>query len=386
MLLLAILYAPLASAVGLGEITVHSALNQPLEAQIALVQAQGLGEGELTVSLATASEFKQAGLERLPFLDDLRFTPILRGEHSVIRVASSKPVNEPFLDFLLQVNQANGRQLREYTLLIDPPGSPEIVPAPAPISEVASAEPATVTQAPPPAARAVDLAAEKLAQALRTNQQLQSQAQELQDKLQVRDEQLARQQQQLAELQRQLSELRNTPAEQPASAAPVAVRPSQPAEPAPQTEGSNSGLLVAAVLLAALLVLLVMRRRRQAATLVGTPGTAPIRPDRQPSPPLASAVAPVAVQEPLSSTPPMAPAPSAPVVGERQAERESSIDVDWDLIAPDELDRAAQAPTVEPVPFNADAITWRLEEVDAPDATPKAEADAQAQKVWPRLR
>ncbi|AZE28397.1 Tfp pilus assembly protein FimV [Pseudomonas chlororaphis subsp. aureofaciens] len=146
LLLLATLYSSLASAVGLGEITVHSALNQPLEAEIALVQAQGLEEGELAVSLATAGEFKQAGVERLPFLEDLRFTPILQGERRVIRVVSSKPVNEPFLDFLLQVNQANGRQLREYTLLIDPPGSPEIVPAPA--REVAKPEPTIATQAP----------------------------------------------------------------------------------------------------------------------------------------------------------------------------------------------------------------------------------------------
>lgn len=121
---LATLYSSLASAVGLGEITVHSALNQPLEAEIALVQAQALEEGELSVSLATASEFKQAGIERLPFLEDLRFTQVLQGERRVIRVVSSKPVNEPFLDFLLQVNQANGRQLREYTLLIDPREAP----------------------------------------------------------------------------------------------------------------------------------------------------------------------------------------------------------------------------------------------------------------------
>ncbi|PMW09227.1 peptidoglycan-binding protein LysM, partial [Pseudomonas sp. GW456-E6] len=88
-----------------------------------------------------------------------------------IRVVSSKPVNEPFLDFLLQVNQANGRQLREYTLLIDPPGSPEIVPAP--LREVAKPEPAIATQAPSTAVKVSDPAAGQLAQALQANQQLQ---------------------------------------------------------------------------------------------------------------------------------------------------------------------------------------------------------------------
>ncbi|MGY4815826.1 type IV pilus assembly protein FimV [Pseudomonas chlororaphis subsp. piscium] len=380
---LATLYSSLASAVGLGEITVHSALNQPLEAEIALVQAQGLEEGELAVSLATAGEFKQAGVERLPFLEDLRFTPILQGDRRVIRVVSSKPVNEPFLDFLLQVNQANGRQLREYTLLIDPPGSPEIVPAP-----VAKPEPTLATQAPPAAAKAVDPVAGQLAQALQANQQLQSQAQELQNTLQQRDEQLARQQQQLVELQRQLAEVRSKPADNPAlvsaPATPTAVSPPPPAEQAPETEGSNPWLMLAALLLTALLVLLVMRRRRQSAAVAEVQIPSESRPTRT----LASAVTMVAAQEPFRSTPPVAPVQAPPVAGERLADREPSIDADWDLIAPSEPSSAPPSPVAAPTPFNADSIVWRLEEPGEPGSSTKAEAesDAQPQNVWPKLR
>ena len=123
----ALCYSALAPALGLGDITLHSALNQPLDAEIALVEPGDLAEGELSVSLATAEEFSRAGVERVFFLNDLRFTPILRGNRSVIRVVSNKPVNEPFLNFLVQVNQPNGRLLREFTVLIDPPGSPGIV-------------------------------------------------------------------------------------------------------------------------------------------------------------------------------------------------------------------------------------------------------------------
>ncbi|PTT95636.1 peptidoglycan-binding protein LysM, partial [Pseudomonas sp. HMWF031] len=71
-----VIYSGLASALGLGEMTVHSALNQPLRADIALVDAAGLQEGELSVSLATADEFSRAGVERGIFLNDLKFTPI----------------------------------------------------------------------------------------------------------------------------------------------------------------------------------------------------------------------------------------------------------------------------------------------------------------------
>ncbi|MGY3256571.1 FimV family protein [Pseudomonas chlororaphis] len=380
---LATLYSSLASAVGLGEITVHSALNQPLEAEIALVQAQALEEGELSVSLATASEFKQAGIERLPFLEDLRFTQVLQGERRVIRVVSSKPVNEPFLDFLLQVNQANGRQLREYTLLIDPPGSPEIVPAPA--RDIAKPEPAIATQAPPAAAKASDPAAGQLAQALQANQQLQDQAQELRNTLQQRDEQLARQQQQLVELQRQLAEALSKPADNPAPApaTPTAVSPPQPAEQAPETdEGSNPWLMLAALLLTAWLVVLVIRRRRQSAAVP----EAQTAPESRPTRTLASAVTTVAAQESFRSTPPVTPV--QPVAGDRLADREPSIDVDWDLIAPSEPSSASPSPTAAPAPFNADSIVWRLEEPDEPGSGSKteAESDAKPQNVWPKLR
>ncbi|AZC49200.1 MULTISPECIES: type IV pilus assembly protein FimV [Pseudomonas] len=379
---LATLYSSLASAVGLGEITVHSALNQPLEAEIALVQAQGLEEGELAVSLATAGEFKQAGVERLPFLEDLRFTPVLQGERRVIRVVSSKSVNEPFLDFLLQVNQANGRQLREYTLLIDPPGSPEIVPAPA--REVAKPEPTIATQTPPAAAKAVDPVAGQLAQALQANQQLQNQAQELQNTLQQRDEQLARQQQQLVELQRQLAEVRSKPADNPAPASAPAtltvVSPPPPAEQAPEAEGSNPWLMLAALLLTALLVVLVMRRRRQSAAVAEVQIPSESRPTRT----LASAVTTVAAQEPFRSMPSVTPVQPSPV--DRLADREPSIDVDWDLIAPSEPSSTPPSPATAPTSFNADSIVWRLEEPGEPGSSTQAESDTETQNVWPRLR
>lgn len=122
-------YPVLASALGLGEITLHSALNQPLRADIALIDAAGLSEGDLSASLASPDDFNRAGVERVFFLTNLRFTPVMRGERSFIRVTSSKPVEEPFLNFLVQLNQPNGRLLHEYTVLIDPPGTPGIVPA-----------------------------------------------------------------------------------------------------------------------------------------------------------------------------------------------------------------------------------------------------------------
>ncbi|MBT2294202.1 FimV/HubP family polar landmark protein [Pseudomonas fluorescens] len=135
-------YPAFASALGLGEITLHSALNQPLRADIALVDVAGVSESDLSASLASPDDFSRAGVERVFFLNSLRFTPVLRGARSYIRVTSSKPVEEPFLNFLVQLNQPNGRLLREYTVLIDPPGTPGIVPARDEPSAAAQATPA----------------------------------------------------------------------------------------------------------------------------------------------------------------------------------------------------------------------------------------------------
>src|SRR5450830_763466 len=146
-----LLYSVLAPAMGLGDITLHSALNQPLNAEIALIEPGDLADGELSVSLATPEEFARAGVERVFFLNDLRFTPVLRGNSSVIQVQTNKPVSEPFLNFLVQVNRPNGRLLREYTVLLDPPGN---LPAgySLPARSAALEQPASVANIPPPPA------------------------------------------------------------------------------------------------------------------------------------------------------------------------------------------------------------------------------------------
>ncbi|QIB52067.1 FimV family protein [Pseudomonas sp. OIL-1] len=117
----AALYAGLSNALGLGEVELQSALNQPLNAIIQLQGSQGFSPEEIRVSLAGAEAFANAGIERPFFLSDLRFTPVITGNEMVIRIESSKPVLEPYLNFLVELRQPNGRVLREYTLLLDPP-------------------------------------------------------------------------------------------------------------------------------------------------------------------------------------------------------------------------------------------------------------------------
>jgi pilus assembly protein FimV len=117
------LYSGFASALGLGEITLQSALSQPLKAEIKLLNAGELNDSDLRVGLAPAAVYARAGVDRLMFLNDLRFTPVFNGQSSVIRVMSNQAVSEPYLNFIIEVQRPTGVLYREYTVLLDPPGS-----------------------------------------------------------------------------------------------------------------------------------------------------------------------------------------------------------------------------------------------------------------------
>lgn len=129
----------LVNALGLGEATVKSALNQPLNAEIELLSVDDLTEREIITALASREEFLRSSVERTYFLSDLRFkVEKSPSGKSVIRITSARPVREPFLNFLVEVTWPTGRLLREYALLIDPPTFNEEGPAPVAQAPVAS--------------------------------------------------------------------------------------------------------------------------------------------------------------------------------------------------------------------------------------------------------
>ena len=149
--LLALLVALLplaANAAGLGRLNVLSALGQPFAAEVELVSVSKEDLATLTVQLATPDAYRQAKLQYGSALSSLRFTVETRaGERPYIKIVSSRPVNEPFLDLLLELNWASGRIVREYTALLDPPG---LGPVPAPVAPIAVPQ---VQPAPEPTPR-----------------------------------------------------------------------------------------------------------------------------------------------------------------------------------------------------------------------------------------
>ena len=110
-------------AVGLGNIALQSSLYQPLSARIELVDVGELEASDFHIGLASNDEFARSGLDRTQFMSDMHFTPVIEpGGRSYIRVTSTRPVSEPYLSFLVGLELPGGRQLREFTVLIDPPG------------------------------------------------------------------------------------------------------------------------------------------------------------------------------------------------------------------------------------------------------------------------
>ncbi|TCS72943.1 pilus assembly protein FimV [Sulfuritortus calidifontis] len=137
-----------ADAAGLGRLSVQSALGQPLKAEIELYSVTKEEMQSISARLASVDAFRQARIERLDALNSLRFSVDTRPNgQPIIRVSSSAPITDPFLDLLIELNWPSGRLLREYTLLLDPPA--EAKPAPV---ERAAPTPTTAPTVSKPAA------------------------------------------------------------------------------------------------------------------------------------------------------------------------------------------------------------------------------------------
>ncbi|MDP7041455.1 MAG: FimV/HubP family polar landmark protein, partial [Gammaproteobacteria bacterium] len=111
-----------ANALGLGDIQLDSALNQPFRAEIPLESVDASELTDLQVTLADRATFDRYGLGRPEFLQDFQFSVKTDANgRSFIELTSPGPVAEPFVSILLDVKWASGRLLREYTVLLDPP-------------------------------------------------------------------------------------------------------------------------------------------------------------------------------------------------------------------------------------------------------------------------
>jgi FimV-like protein len=106
-------------AAGLGRLTVNSVQGQPFKAKIDLVTVTTEEKSSLNAHLASHDVFRKVNVDYSPLLSTFRTTIEIHPDgQPYIRIVSPQPVDEPFLNILIELNWASGRLLREYTALL----------------------------------------------------------------------------------------------------------------------------------------------------------------------------------------------------------------------------------------------------------------------------
>lgn len=112
-----------AQALGLGDITVNSTLNQKLDARIDVLSAIPEDAEVLIIKLASAEAFANAGMDRPQVLSSLKFKTQVEAGAVYLAVTSPKPIREPSLNLMLDVDWPKGHLIRQYSILLEPPAS-----------------------------------------------------------------------------------------------------------------------------------------------------------------------------------------------------------------------------------------------------------------------
>jgi pilus assembly protein FimV len=119
---LLVVYPIMASAVGLGEIVVHSTLNESLSADVPVIDVAAIPLNEIEAKLASIEEFERIGLDRSAYTHLLKFDVIRdKKKATVVHISTQSPMNEPIVTVLFSLTAAGTQLLREYTVFLDPP-------------------------------------------------------------------------------------------------------------------------------------------------------------------------------------------------------------------------------------------------------------------------
>ena len=121
-LLLAMLGATAAQALTIGDIKLHSKIGEPLRATVALGNVGDLSGDQLLVGRASEDVYRAYGVDRASYNSPLRFELVVDAKgNASVNVTTPAPVNEPFVDMVMEVRWPAGRSVRQFTLLLDLP-------------------------------------------------------------------------------------------------------------------------------------------------------------------------------------------------------------------------------------------------------------------------
>jgi len=120
----------ISQAATLGEAQVQSHLSEPLEVRVPLMRSSDEPLDEITVQLAPPSFYREAGVPLASLTGNLTFAIETEGGQEYVRVGSKRPIRDPIVSLLLQVQSPQGRMIRSYNLLLDPPSVATAAPQP----------------------------------------------------------------------------------------------------------------------------------------------------------------------------------------------------------------------------------------------------------------
>lgn len=151
--------SPIALAVGLGQASISSYLDAPLDASIPLLESGDYALEDIHVSVAEPSAFTSAGLEWTPLAASVRIQAQEQQGRRQVRLSSEQTMQEPWLDLLLTVEFPDGQQFHDITLLFDPQGyaqnqtlAQNAAPSSSAVSSAAMPSVAQPSLTPPPSA------------------------------------------------------------------------------------------------------------------------------------------------------------------------------------------------------------------------------------------
>lgn len=129
-----------AAAVGLGDLSLHSYLGKPLQAEVALSHMGDLSVDQLKVQIGNEADYSALGVEYNYLHSRLHIEPFMKNGQTYVRITSSDPISEPYLNFVLNLRWPQGQVMREFTVLLDPAPIGGALANQADVSEPASAE------------------------------------------------------------------------------------------------------------------------------------------------------------------------------------------------------------------------------------------------------
>lgn len=109
-----------ASALAIGDMTVTSALGEPLKARVVLTGIGSLSTDEIKADKADPETYRSLGVEVVAEFQQLHFLVVQEGRDYVVKITSETPVREPYIEFILEVKWPNGQVYKAFSAFIDP--------------------------------------------------------------------------------------------------------------------------------------------------------------------------------------------------------------------------------------------------------------------------